>query len=616
MAVEKARDLPAGDARDDLLLALLRGALRDAAPEWILKEAVESDLAKEAQPYLGVRLPLAAVALAHPSCSDALRAETLRRCSAPQLANLGHSRCGDVLARAVVTELESRGPHRQPMTPTLLEEPTAPQLVLREADLHDVVFTGALDLLPTYPRLEIEDRTDGDDILAGLDRHEAATSAFTTMWEQLVTLHTRRHRHLVEWAPDDSTKRVIRDHLLGAVPWDVEPSLLEEVARDHLAEFTAAELITRMCLMAREGVAPDEVRSRFVSELDMLTPQRRKYAERILNLGEDELKYALRTAVSWVESAAAGPWRHLLAPSRAKTRYGEPHTWHASGELLVTLGRLFADTAVKALRLWEPDDKHSGPRPQDLQWVHAMLLHLPRLTDEVREKAKAVVRHIRPRTRGRWDYTDFRTERDDRQLTELRAAIERILADPSAPSRRSALGDPQQITVRDLANAPDEALHDYLARHTDDELTEKALLSFAHSPYRPKLSLSDVLAFHSAPDTALLRITMDLRRLLGGGPNLRESWTRQLLALPDCAPELVRALPAWSALTVGGARHGTAHAVVASAVLTALGDDDAAWSRFATSPASYSGPTAWLRLGDVLDAAAKGEEWPKPPGSR
>ncbi|MEW2134101.1 hypothetical protein [Streptomyces sp. NPDC005435] len=615
MAVEKVRDLPPGDARDDLLLALLRGALRDTAPEWILKEAVESDVAKDASAYLGARLPLATVVLAHPSCSDALRTETLRRCSAPQLAGLGHSRCGDVLARAIVTELESRGPHGQPMTPALLEEPTAPQLVLRETDLHDVVFTGALDLLPTVPRLGIEDKTDGDDILARMKQRRAATSAFRTMWEQLVTLHTRRHRHLVAWAPDDFTKHVIRDHLLGAAPWDVEPSLLEEAARDHLAEFTADELITRMCLMAREGVAPDEVRSRLAPELDMLAPRQREYVEDIFDMGKDELKYVLRSAVDWVESAAAGPWRHLLAPSRAKTRYGEPHTWLASDELLVPLGRLFADTAVKALRLWEPEDRHIGPRPQNLQWVHAMLLHLPLLTDEVKEKAKAVVRHVRPRTRDRWDYTDFRTEQDNRRLTELRAAIERILADPSAPSRRSALGDPERITVRDLANAPDEALRDYLARHTDDELTEKALLSFAHVSYRPKLPLPDVLAFHSAPDTALLRITMDLRRRLGGGPGPREAWTRQLLALPDCRPELVRALPAWSALTVGGARHGTAHAAVASAVLTALGDDDAAWSRFATSPASYSGPTAWLRLGDVLDAAAKGEEWPKPPGS-
>ncbi|MFD7668045.1 hypothetical protein [Streptomyces sp. NPDC059788] len=53
-----------------------------------------------------------------------------------------------------------------------------------------------------------------------------------------------------------------------------------------------------------------------------------------------------------------------------------------------------------------------------------------------------------------------------------------------------------------------------------------------------------------------------------------------------------------------------------AAVLGALGDDAEAWARFASSPASYAGATAWLRLGDLLDAAAAGASWPKPPQSR
>jgi hypothetical protein len=97
---------------------------------------------------------------------------------------------------------------------------------------------------------------------------------------------------------------------------------------------------------------------------------------------------------------------------------------------------------------------------------------------------------------------------------------------------------------------------------------------------------------------------------------LREAWARQVLKLPGLTPELIRSLPAWTALTVGGPRYGTAHEAVASVVLAALGDSDEAWSRFAASPASYSGPTAWLRLGDVLDAAVKGTDWPTPPNSK
>ncbi|MFI8350374.1 hypothetical protein [Streptomyces sp. NPDC085596] len=614
MAVERARELPTGHSRDDLLLTLLRGALSDSAPEWLLKVAVESDLAKETSPYPGPSMSLAAVALAHPECSDSMRKEALRRCSVPQLGGLGHSRCGEALAQAIVAELKSRVPHVSAMTPALLEEPSAPQLILREVDLHDTVFTTALDLLPTDPPLAIEDETDGDDILARIEEHSAALKAGEAMWKHIVTLHSRRHRQMFEWALDGSMKEAIRNHLLGTVPWEVEPSLLEEVATGHLSKFTVNELITRLCLMLRDGVPPDEVRSRIAHELDALEPLVRRRVEETLKVREDHLKYVL-SAVSWVESAAAGPWRYLLDPSQA-THYGQPRTWLASEELLIRLGQRFAETAVKALRLWEPDPEPDSPGPRQLQWVHAMLLHLPHLTDEVREKSKAVVRHVRPRTRSRWDYADLRMQQDDKRLVELRTAIERILADPSTASRESALGDPKQLTVRDLANAPDEALLDYLARHTDDDLVEKALLSFAWRSYRSGLSFSDVLARHSTPETALLQITMDLRRRLGGGPNLRETWTRDILALPNCTPELVRALPAWSALTVRGARHGVAHTTVASTVLAALGNDDDAWSRFATSPASYSGPTAWLRLGDVLKAAAQGEEWPKAPSTR
>lgn len=56
-----------------------------------------------------------------------------------------------------------------------------------------------------------------------------------------------------------------------------------------------------------------------------------------------------------------------------------------------------------------------------------------------------------------------------------------------------------------------------------------------------------------------------------------------------------------------------ARPAVTSVVRTALGDDAGAWQRFATGPAGYAGHTAWLRLGDVLDAAADGTPWPTPP---
>ncbi|WP_189823732.1 hypothetical protein [Streptomyces finlayi] len=43
---------------------------------------------------------------------------------------------------------------------------------------------------------------------------------------------------------------------------------------------------------------------------------------------------------------------------------------------------------------------------------------------------------------------------------------------------------------------------------------------------------------------------------------------------------------------------------------------DEAWERLTHAPIGNSGPAAWQRLGDVLDAAAQGAAWPKPPAAR
>lgn len=609
MALEKARELQEGTHRDDLLLALLSGALSASAPQWILEAAVDSGLKEEAQPYEGSPLLLARAALAHPSCPGSLRQEALRSCSAAQLGALGREGYGDALASAVVSELKDRCPQRQPMSPELVKEPGVPQLILRESRLHDAVFFAALGHLPEFPRLRAKDESDEDGALTRFDSFWAAREAWNGMWEHIVTVQTSRHRQLIDWAQDNRSRTTIRDHLLGTVPWHVEPSLLEEMATEDLDSFAVSDLITRVCQMLRDGISEDEVRARLAVELDTLKPEVRDRIEDYFDNSADIRTFGLHAAVSWASSSANGSWRYILTPSEAKTRYGRPHAWLASEELLATLGRRFAAAAVKALHLWEPDPDSVRPSPRDLRWLHAALLHLPHVTEEVKEKARAVVGHMRPRSRSPWERVDYETQQEDRRLDELRTAIERILGDPAAPSPGSALGDPHQVTVRDLARASEEALSDYLTRHAgDDALVELALLSFASSTYRSKLSFSEILA--------RAQMTTELRKRLGGGPNLREAWTRQVLTLPDLTPEVIRALPAWTALTVGSPRYRTAHKAVAAVVVDALGDSDEAWSRFATSPASYSGPTAWLRLGDVLNAAVQGTDWPTPPNSK
>lgn len=103
------------------------------------------------------------------------------------------------------------------------------------------------------------------------------------MWERIVTVQTSRHRQLIDWAPDSRSRTTIRDHLLGTVPWDVEPSLLEEVASEDLAGFAVSDLITRLCRMLQDGVPVDEARSRIAVELDALKPEVRERTEDYFN---------------------------------------------------------------------------------------------------------------------------------------------------------------------------------------------------------------------------------------------------------------------------------------------------------------------------------------------
>ncbi|GHA08299.1 hypothetical protein GCM10010329_33840 [Streptomyces spiroverticillatus] len=57
------------------------------------------------------------------------------------------------------------------------------------------------------------------------------------------------------------------------------------------------------------------------------------------------------------------------------------------------------------------------------------------------------------------------------------------------------------------------------------------------------------------------------------------------------------------------------HPLVMAEVRASLLTDEA-WERLTHAPIGNSGPAAWQRLGDVLDAAAQGAAWPKPPAAR
>lgn len=619
LAAQQVRSDLARYDRAVLAEALLTGAHAEEAPLWLLEAAVAAGLEAETETsYFGRRPTLIALVLGHPSCPASLQDQTLKQCDAEQLAHLGSPSAAERLASAVAAEICARGGTPPSMTPRLLEEPTPAQLVFSQGPLHDLVFAAARDTLPTVP--DPGKPGEADDIDDWLKRHRQAHEAWQRMWRGVLKRHPRRHRELLEWADGNDAERTIRDELLGSLPWEVESELLAELALADLGRFPFQVLVARGCRMHRDGADKQQVLDHFAADLSALTDEEQDRFSHFLDRESTiTIDWGCQAPVKWVRHSASGTWRHLLNPAQAKDGY-QPVDWRASATTLADLAAGFAGIAAQALTFWEPADRYSVIDLDDVAWVRDMMLHLPTVTEEVKAGVRPIVRDARrqlssshPGRQPRYDQL--------RELEEILDTIERVLADPppavGADRRRSALGAPDEVTVRGLAHVQAQALSEYLDRHPgDDALVEKALLACAASGYWSDDNFAKVLWRHSLPDEALLRLTAGLRTNLGGAPSWREAWTRLILARPDTERELVRALPAWSALRARGGSHGSAHPAVVSAVREALGADQDAWDRFANCPATYSGPTAWLRLGDLLDAAATGAPWPKPPGSR
>ncbi|WP_395366605.1 hypothetical protein ACHGLA_35095 [Streptomyces sp. YH02] len=618
LAVQQARSVTSRSDRSTLSEALLSGPLAEEAPAWLLEAAVAADLGGEGEEHSIDRpLSLTMLALGHPSCTADLRKRVLSGCTPQQLARLGSPRAEERLATAVAEAVRALGGSPPSMSPRLLEEATPPQVMLRQGPLHDVVFRAARDTLPTAPDL---DGPEGGDAEDWLDRHRRAYEAWGTMWRQILERQPDRHRELVEWADGTDAERTIHDQLLGSLPWIVEPELLTELAGVDLGRFDFQTLLAKGARMSRDGADEQRVLADLAAELSSLTDEERARFRSFLDRRSTTLLDRFCCApVTWVQHSASGNWRHILHPDLAKEGHRRAE-WSASPEILAGLATDFAATAARALPYWEPTDRYSAAGPDEVAWVRDMLFHLPVVTEEIKAAVRPIVRQVRRRSSGSHHALPPRYDQR-RQLDEILDTIARVLADPppatGAERRRAALGVPDDVTVRALADIAPQTLREYLDRHAgDDSLVEKALLAFAVRSSGSDDDFDDVLRRHSAPDESLLRLTIGLRRNLGGSPSWRETWTRLILARPDTGPELVRGLPAWSALRARGSGYGTAHPSVVSVVCKSLASDQAAWDRFASSPATYSGPTAWLRLGDLLNAAAEGTPWPSPPTGR
>ncbi|WP_318200239.1 hypothetical protein [Streptomyces sp. SCL15-4] len=619
LAARQVRSAPRHHDHPVLAEALLSGPHAEEAPPWLLEAAVAAGLETVPEPSgSGSRPALVALALGHPSCPTALRERTLKECDARQLARLGTPCAAERLARALAGELRARGGTPPSMTPGLLEEPTTAQLVLQQGPLHDLVFAAARDTLPTAPDADSPDGE--DDVTKWLERHRRAYAAWEGMWRRILKRHPERHRAFVEWAAGTDAEHTIRNELLGGLPWAVEPDLLTELAAADLDRFPSQLLLGRASRMRRDGSDEQRVLDHFAGELSALTDEEQLRVRHFVGRTSTALlDIGCRAPVTWVRHTASGTWRHLLDPARAKDGHHRAE-WRARADTLAGLAVRFAETAARALPFWEPEDRYTAIAPDEVAWVRDMVLHLPTVTEDVRAGIRPIVRDARKRLHHR--HPGLQPRHDERrEIEEILGTIERVLADPPAATgtdrHRSALGAPAEVTVRELAGVTGRTLSEYLDRHPgDDCLVEKALLACAARGTRSDGDFEDVLRRHGSPDTVLLRLTEGLRANLGGAPSWREAWTRLVLARPDTGPDLVRALPAWSALRARGGRHGSAHPSVVTVVRAALGTAQDAWDRFAACPATHSGPTAWLRLGDLLDAAAAGTAWPKPPGSR
>ncbi|MER8182388.1 hypothetical protein [Kitasatospora sp. NPDC094015] len=620
MAAQQAQQRSGDRQIGQLLEALLRGPFRKSAPGWMLTAAVAEGLQRDESDYLArTSVELAALALGHPDFDGELLAQALHDCSASRLGMLGAGDHAPALGAAVAIELHRRVPQRPHFTSAMLKDPTLAQEVLRNGHLDDRVFDAAVALLPGLPDRA---RLEGESATGWSDRFLAEYDAWKRMWRAVLQQQPDRHARFVTVVDGPEARTVIEEQLLGSLPWMVEPELLRRIALADLATFDSAMLTTRICEVVIGGASEESAREQFATELAALGDTERKGLS--LYLGQDALlgvEHGYEAAVSWVKQAADGQWRLILHPTEAKPSYGDPHLWRMPPDELARLAVRFAMAAEQALQTWQPKKLYGISRAADLCWVHAMLVHLPEVTAETKATVQLMICDAqrstsRPRSYSHRDYDDHQ------QFTKLLTDITRIVADPlpqPSATRRAALGDPAEVTPRQLSAVKPEVLAAYLDQHVgNDQLVEKALLSLARrGTFRSEPAFPNILARHSDPKQAIHTLTRELRSRLGGAPVDRESWARHVLALPDCDHETILALPAWTALTVGGPRYrDSTHPAVLALVAAALGDGHQAWQRFAESPISHAGPTAWLRLGEVLDAAAHGTQWPKPPASR
>ncbi|WP_150252392.1 hypothetical protein [Nocardiopsis deserti] len=611
VAAQWVRSAPRTPGSEELIGQLLTGPYAKEAPVWLIEAAADCDpntMVRVSEDRYLMSLPV--IALDHSSCSEGLRAKVLRRCDDGELALFGGERVSDRLAQATADELKRRCGDAPAMVPEMRKNPSPAHSVLRTARLHDVVFSSALDLLPVwFPRK----RDENEDREQWRDWFSAASDAWEHMWRDVLRAHEDRHRQILEWSvSSDPAESQIRHQLLSSIPWSVDPKLLLELAEHDLHRFSEALSWARIAHQVSLGVPADEVEKQFREELPYLRERRRWPLDRVLSGEEIWVESALEDPVDTAKTYASDTWKYILETADLPEERHVPHSWSAPPETLAKLRGMFAEAAVHVIPWWRNDPHEQRFGTKDVRWLRVILTHLPEITPGLKESVRPIIRAGESYLRRHGSsYRSHQLYQDMQRLHEDLNILRRLVDSPFVPATSGVreFGSPDKVEVRELADLGADDLERYLdAYRGHDTLVEKALLSLAFKRSPAGKSFAELLARHSQPDAALLRLTRELRARLGGNPPLRQAWTVLVLSLPEVHPEVVRALPLWSAV-----RCLQGQPAVVSAVSQTLGADERAWERFAANPATSTGEHAWLRLGDVLDASASGEPWPAAP---
>jgi hypothetical protein len=548
---------------------------------------------------------LVRLALTSPDLPEVDRSGWLTAAEPKRLAAVAVHLEGAPIAGLVAAEVARRTLAGRRMIDVFDGEPGVAEQLLLAGPVAVEVLDTAMDLLPQPPsgeelriafntrfrrwRAEDDDageRGRGD---KDPDRTFLARDAFDDLLARILRVQQPHHAHLSDSARPHGER--VAQMLLADLPWLLDDELLDELATRQLNELERT--IAAACDDQSEGGA------------DVAWQAVMKFPFEFRHLVNEELPEALRipdVGAHRGRGAQAGPgWRGWASDA------GHRH------QLVARLAQLVAPTLP-----WLAASDMMIIEERELAGVYCTLALHPAPPDEVRVAAEHLAEAARARERN------LRWRSDDRSGSYLQAlapllgaprprqyeasaAAGRLVDDLSRPSARPTLKALRQLNIDQLRTVVDR-------RAGDDELVELALLAGSGTN---QADPDQLLEAHSNPRGALLILTRELRRRLGGNPEDRCRWIRFVLRSRWCTEEVVAALPAHAAMAVvteyrAPARQEQPNPIV-TMIRARLGDHAGAWQRFAANPATKTGEGAWLRLGELLDAAVTGGPWPPPP---